>query len=92
MATTRILLKGLTVASPPSSAFARVSRTRLQRELLLRGLDGKRFAHLVGIAPETLSRIMNGRSTTPDVFRRMAEALADTPIIAGAELLLGEEE
>lgn len=40
-----------------------------------KGLTIKALAHKIGVAPNTLSRIINGENTTVEVLRRIAESL-----------------
>ncbi len=63
---------------------------KLLAELARRGLSAAELARVSGVSPTTLSGIVSrGRPVTVRSARRIAKALAETPIIAGlAELLV----
>jgi hypothetical protein len=65
-----------------------ISSNSLDRELLRRGLTQKALGELARVPEATISRARNGRAVRPRVFRALADALAATPVLPGADALL----
>ena len=69
-------------------AAAKVNAERLRREMLLRGWDGIDLAYHAGVSPATVSHAINGLPVSSTTLRKLALALVEAPVIAGAEDLL----
>lgn len=52
----------------------------LRTELMRRGLEQRELAYRAGVSEGTLSRACRGRRVSPSTFRKIAEALAATPV------------
>ncbi len=52
-----------------------------------RAVTSRQFAGLCGIRPETLSRALNGRSTSAETTRRIITTLTRLPELTGADLI-----
>jgi hypothetical protein len=77
---------GVRRSGPPR--FVIISSNSLDRELLRRGLTQKALGELARVPEATISRARNGRAVRPRVFRALADALAATPVLPGADALL----
>lgn len=69
-------------------AAARVNVNRLQRELALRGWNGVDLAHHAGLSPATVSHAIQGHPVSTATIRKVAIALSNAPVVAGAADLL----
>jgi transcriptional regulator with XRE-family HTH domain len=69
-------------------ASAKVNRERLQREMLLRGWDGIDLAFHARVSPATVSHALRGLPVSTTTIRKLALALSNASVIAGAEDLL----
>jgi transcriptional regulator with XRE-family HTH domain len=65
-----------------------VDGERLRRELGLRAISSRDFAAEAGVSPRTVVRAAKGERVVPRVMRKMAEALARIPPVAGTQLLV----
>ena len=81
---------GVRRSGPPRFVMPAViiSSNSLDRELLRRGLTQKALGELARVPEATISRARNGRAVRPRVFRALADALAATPVLPGADALL----
>ena len=68
----------------------RIDPERTRREMVRRGMTQRALAAAAGIPEMTLSRAMTGGQLQERTFRKVAEALARIPVVAGADLLLPE--
>lgn len=83
----------MTVTQPLTvpDAGVRLDAGRFRRELALRGVTAGTVAHVAGVAPNTISRILAGQPISIATLRAVARALHETPVLPGmAELLLAE--
>jgi transcriptional regulator with XRE-family HTH domain len=72
-------------------AGVRLDTGRFRRELALRGVTAGTVAHVAGVAPNTISRILAGQPISIATLRAVARALHETPVLPGmAELLAAE--
>ncbi|MGH7775646.1 MAG: helix-turn-helix domain-containing protein [Candidatus Dormibacterales bacterium] len=69
--------------------MARLDPVRLEHELGRRGLTQAQLAQLAGISERTLSRARCGGRLNPGTLNRLAAALLRTPVMPGADLVLG---
>lgn len=69
----------------------RLDADGLRRELALRGLSQAQAAALAGITPATLSHSLNGHPVAITTVRKLARAIATTPVLAGASTLVGTQ-
>jgi transcriptional regulator with XRE-family HTH domain len=60
---------------------------QLRLELARRGLTGREFGRLVGVTEETVSRLLQGRPTTPKTTKAIITVLATTPLMERADLI-----
>ena len=67
---------------------ARLSRSRLDRELACRGWTASDLAAATGISPATISAARHGRPLNHKTLHRIADALVKAPMVAGVEDLL----
>lgn len=67
----------------------RLSRARLELELVRRGWTGQDLALAAGLSAATVSAAMRGRAVHASTVRRMAIALQRAPVIEAMEILLG---
>jgi transcriptional regulator with XRE-family HTH domain len=78
----------LTQALTTPDAGVRLDAGRFRRELALRGITAGTLAHVAGVAPNTISRILAGQPISIATLRAVARALHETPVLPGmAELL-----
>lgn len=70
----------------------RLDADGLRRELALRGLSQSQFAALAGVTPATLSHSLNGHHVTTTTVRKLARVIATTPVLAGAQTLVGQQK
>ena len=68
----------------------RLSRARLELELVRRGWTGQDLAQAAGISAATVSAARRGRAVHASTVRRMAIALQRAPVIEAMEILLGD--
>jgi transcriptional regulator with XRE-family HTH domain len=81
----------LTQALTTPDAGVRLDAGRFRRELALRALTAGTIAHVAGVAPNTISRILAGQPISIATLRAVARALHETPVLPGmAELLAAE--
>ena len=66
-----------------------VDAAALRRELARRGLSAADIAHRAGISAPTLSRALAGKPIANRSLAALARAVADVPLIAGLDDLLG---
>ncbi len=59
--------------------MAVINRERLDRELLRRGLNVRRFSVLSGVSESTLCHARKGRGIAPETLRAIDSALVDIP-------------
>lgn len=72
----------MTVAAP-------ISRERLDRELVARGLTARALARAAGLSEVTVSKARNGAPIKSSTLRRLAVALSNFPVLPGHQLLDG---
>ncbi len=60
---------------------------QLRLELARRGLTARDFARLTGVREETVSRLLQGRPTTPKTTKAIMAVLATTPLMERADLI-----
>jgi len=60
---------------------------RVKFEIARRGLTHETLAKLAGVSELTISAALGGRPVRPQTLTKLAKALAEAPIIPGAELL-----
>lgn len=70
----------------------RLSRARLELELVRRGWTGQDLALAAGLSAATVSAARRGRAVHARTVRRMAIALQRAPVIEAMEILLGGDE
>ena len=68
----------------------RLSRARLEQELVRRGWTGQDLAIAAGLSAATVSAARRGRPVHARTIRRMAIALQKAPVIEAVGLLLGD--
>ena len=69
---------------------ARISRARLDRELVLRGWTAQDLARLSGVSGATISAARQGQSIRPNTIHRIVTALLRAPVVEGMAELLDE--
>jgi DNA-binding Xre family transcriptional regulator len=57
-------------------------------ELARRGWAHTDLARAAGISPPTVSAAVAGRPVAPSTLRKIADALASTPVVEGIDVLL----
>ena len=62
-------------------------RSELRLAISRRGFSTGGFAQVAGVSRETLSRALNGRSTSSETTRRIITTLARLPEFNGADLI-----
>ena len=72
-------------------AGVRLDVGRFRRELALRGVTAGTVAHVAGVAPNTISRILAGQPISIATLRAVARALHETPLLPGMAELLSVE-
>jgi transcriptional regulator with XRE-family HTH domain len=73
-------------SAPPG---ARISRERLDLELLRRGWSAADLATAARVSATTISGARNGRRISPRTLRQIAVALTAAPTVVGVDALLG---
>ncbi len=71
---------------------ARISPTRIDRELARRGWSATDLARASGCSASTISGARRGRQVTNETLRKIADALRDAPVVAGVDALLEPED
>jgi transcriptional regulator with XRE-family HTH domain len=80
----------LTQSLSTPDAGVRLDAGRFRRELALRGVTAGTVAHVAGVAPNTISRILAGLPISIATLRAVAHALHEMPVLPGMdELVLG---
>ena len=69
---------------------ARISRARLDRELVLRGWTAQDLARRSGVSGATISAARHGQPVRPSSIHRIVTALLRAPIVDGVAELLDE--
>ena len=78
----------LRVPRSPITVGSRLSRVRLDHELLIRGWTAADLARESGVCTATISAARHGKSISPRTLRRLAIAITAAPLVLGAEVLL----
>ena len=63
----------------------------LRRELALRGMTQAELAAAAGVTAATISHCLAGRSVNYLTLRKLARAMTVTPVLAGAQTLVGPQ-
>ena len=71
---------------------ARISPTRIDRELARRGWSATDLARASGCSPSTISGARRGRQVTNETLRKIADALLSAPVIPGVDVLLEPDD
>jgi transcriptional regulator with XRE-family HTH domain len=71
---------------------ARISPTRIDRELARRGWSATDLARASGCSPSTISGARRGRQVTNETLRKIADALLSAPVVPGVDVLLEPED
>jgi transcriptional regulator with XRE-family HTH domain len=69
----------------------RINVTNLDRELAIRGLNGRELSRLAGISAMTLSNARQGHRVRESTVRRLAVALTRVEPIPGAAALVDHD-
>ena len=74
---------------PPGSGIGtRISRDKLDRELIKRGWTATDLARAAHISPTTVSGGRRGKRLMPRTLRRIALALLSAPVVDGLDELI----
>lgn len=68
----------------------RLDGERLSFELIRRGITAQSLAERAGITEAGFSRARNGRPVRPLTLVRIVTALAEVPVLDGADLILAQ--
>jgi transcriptional regulator with XRE-family HTH domain len=71
---------------------ARISPTRIDRELARRGWSATDLARASGCSASTISGARRGRQVTNETLRKIADALLSAPVVPGVDALLEPED
>jgi transcriptional regulator with XRE-family HTH domain len=71
---------------------ARISPTRIDRELARRGWSATDLARASGCSASTISGARRGRQVTNETLRKIADALLSAPVVPGVDFLLEPED
>jgi DNA-binding Xre family transcriptional regulator len=68
----------------------RIDPTRLDHELARRGITAQELSAAIGVSAVALSHARNGHSIRETTFAKIANGLAQIPVLDGADALLAE--
>ena len=72
-------------------AVLRLDGGRFRREMARRGASARDVSRLSGVAPNTLTRCLNGAPISVGTLRAVATALHSMPVLQGVDELIATE-
>ncbi len=72
-------------------ASLRLDAARFRRALRIRGISAGTVATVAGIAPNTVTRCVNGAPISIGTLRAIARALSTLPVLEGVDELIATE-